>query len=49
METFLGDTLFVLERRIDDAEELQSWILMYRVSDEGCDWLSTEPELGGGS
>ena len=43
METFRGDTLFVLERRIDDAEKLQTWILMYLVSDEGCDWLSARP------
>ena len=41
METFRGDTLFVLDRRIDDSEELQTWILMYLVSDEGCEWLST--------
>jgi len=43
METFRGDTLFVLERRIDDAEKLQTWILVYLVSDEGCDWLSARP------
>lgn len=43
METFRGDTLFVLDRRIDDREKLQTWILMYLVSDEQCDWLSTEP------
>ena len=43
METFRGDTLFVLDRRIDDSERLQTWILMYLVSDERCDWLSTEP------
>jgi len=41
METFRGDTLFVLDRRIDDSEKLQTWILMYLVSDEGCEWLST--------
>lgn len=41
METFRGDTLFVLDRRIDDSERLQTWILMYLVSDEQCDWLST--------
>ena len=44
METFRGDTLFVLDRRIEDSEKLQTWILMYLVSDERCDWLSTEPE-----
>ena len=44
METFRGDTLFVLDRRIDDSEKLQTWILMYLVSDEGCDWLSTQPD-----
>ena len=43
METFRGDTLFVLERRIDDAEKLQTRILMYLVSEEGCDWLSARP------
>jgi len=43
METFRGDTLFVLDRRIDDSEKLQTWILMYLVSDEGCDWMSTQP------
>lgn len=43
METFRGDTLFVLDRRIDDSEELQTWILMFLVSDEQCDWLSAEP------
>ena len=41
METFRGDTLFVLDRRIEDSEKLQTWILMYLVSDEKCDWLST--------
>ena len=48
METFRGDTLFVLDRRIDDAEKLQTWILMYLVSDEGCDWLSARPGREGG-
>ena len=43
METFRGDTLFVLDRRIDDSEKLQTWILMFLVSDEQCAWLSTEP------
>lgn len=38
-----GDTLFVLDRRINDGERLQTWILMYLVSEEPCDWLSTEP------
>ena len=47
METFRGDTLFVLDRRIDDSEKLQTWILMYLVSDEGCDWLSARPEREG--
>ncbi|MCY4399131.1 MAG: hypothetical protein OXE96_07325 [Gemmatimonadetes bacterium] len=44
METFRGDTLFVLDRRIDDSEKLQTWILIYLVSDRGCDWLSTQPD-----
>ena len=43
METFRGDTLFVLDRRIDDSEKLQTWILIYLVSDEECDWISTQP------
>ncbi len=43
METLRGDTLFVLDRRIADAEQLQTWILMYLVSDAECDWLSTQP------
>lgn len=43
METFRGDTLFVLDRRIDDTEKLQTWIVMYLVSDEECEWLSTQP------
>lgn len=43
METFRGDTLFVLDRRIDDSQKLQTWILMFLVSDEQCDWLSTRP------
>ena len=43
METFRGDTLFVLDRRIEDSQQLQTWILMFLVSDEQCDWLSTEP------
>ena len=43
METFRGDTLFVLERRINDTDKLQTWMQMYLVSDEKCDWLSTEP------
>jgi len=47
METFRGDTLFVLERRIDDAERLQTRILTHLVSDEGCDWLSARPGSGG--
>ena len=47
MEIYRGDTLFVLDRRIDDSEKLQTWILMYLVSDEGCDWLSARPEREG--
>ncbi len=43
METFRGDTLFVLDRRIDDLQKLQTWVLMYLVSDEECDWMSTRP------
>lgn len=43
METFRGDTLFVLDRRIDDSERLQTWVLMYLVSDEECDWMGTQP------
>ena len=42
METFRGDTLFVLDRRIDHNEKLQTWIRMYLISDEECDWLSTQ-------
>ncbi len=41
METFRGDTLFVLDRRIDDSETLRTSILMYLVSEDGCEWLST--------
>ena len=47
METFRGDTLFVLDRRIDEGEKLQTWILMFLVSEEGCDWLSTDPAGAG--
>ena len=47
METFRGDTLFVLERRIGDAERLQTRILICLVSDERCDWLSARPGRGG--
>ena len=41
METFRGDTLFVLDRRIEDSETLRTSILMYLVSEDGCEWLST--------
>ncbi len=43
MKTFGGDTLFVLDRRIEDSEKRQTWILMYLVSDEQCDWPNAEP------
>ena len=36
-----------LDRRIDDSGKLQTWILMYLVSDEQCDRLSTEPQRTG--
>jgi hypothetical protein len=43
METFRGDTLFVLDRNVDETEQLRTMILVYLVSDAECDWLSTEP------
>jgi len=39
MEAFRGDTLFVLDRRIVDDTDLETWIVMYRIDMEGCDWI----------
>lgn len=40
METFRGDTLLVLDRRIV-GERLETWIRMFRIDTTGCDWLPT--------
>jgi len=39
MEAFRGDTLFVLDRRIVDDTDLETWIVMYRIDTEECDWI----------
>ncbi|MBA4158832.1 MAG: hypothetical protein H0X65_15335 [Gemmatimonadetes bacterium] len=39
MEAFRGDTLFVLDRRIVDDTRLETWIKLYRIDTEGCDWI----------
>ena len=38
METFRGDTLFQLDRRIV-GERLQTWIRMFRIDTDDCDWI----------
>ena len=38
METFRGDTLFQLDRRIV-RERLQTWIRMFRIDTDDCDWI----------
>ncbi len=38
METFRGDTLFQLDRRIV-GEQLQTWIRMFRIDTDDCDWI----------
>lgn len=37
-EAFRGDTLFVLDRRIV-GDQLETWVVMYRIDTEGCDWI----------
>lgn len=43
METFRGDTLFLLDRRITEGERLETWIVLYRIDTSRCDWLATRP------
>ncbi len=38
METFRGDTLFQLDRRIV-GERLQTWIRMFRIETDDCEWI----------
>lgn len=38
-EAFRGDTLFVLDRRIIEDTRLETWLVMYRIDLEGCDWI----------
>lgn len=38
METFRGDTLFQLDRRLV-GERLETWIRLFRVDPTGCEWL----------
>lgn len=38
METFRGDTLFQLDRRMV-GEQLQTWIRMFRIDTDDCDWI----------
>lgn len=35
---FRGDSLFVVDRPIVE-EELETWLIIYRIETEGCDWL----------
>lgn len=44
MNSFRGDTLFVFDRRISDTPEspMESWIHLYRIDLEGCDWLGMD-------
>jgi hypothetical protein len=37
--TLSGDTLFVLDRRIISAEQMQTWWLMYRIDTRTCHWI----------
>lgn len=39
METFRGDTLFVLDRQIVDDSRLETRINLYLIDTEGCDWI----------
>jgi hypothetical protein len=41
METFRGDTLFQLDRRVVD-NRLQTWIRMFRVDTDACEWLPVD-------
>ncbi len=38
---FLGDTLFVLDRRIVDDERVETRVLIYGLDTSTCDWLPT--------
>lgn len=39
VEAFRGDTLFVLDRRIIDDARLETWLVMYQIDLERCDWI----------
>jgi len=39
METFRGDTLFQLDRRIVGDDHLETWIRMFIIDASQCDWI----------
>ncbi len=45
METFRGDTVFQLDRRIVD-NRLESWVRMFLVDTSDCDWVPTADPAG---
>ena len=43
IHTVVRDTVFLLDRRLDEAEEgLESWVRMYRIDTSGCTWLDMD-------
>lgn len=44
METFRGDTLFQLDRRMV-GDRLETWIRLFLIDPSGCDWISTREGL----
>ena len=45
-QTFRGDTLFVLDRRITETREdpMETWIVMHKLDLDECDWISLDSE-----
>ncbi len=43
IHTVVRDTVFLLDRRLDEAvERLESWVRMYRIDTSGCTWLEMD-------
>ena len=43
IHTVVRDTLFFLDRRLNEAEEgLETWVRMYRIDTSGCTWLEMD-------
>ena len=40
IHTVVRDTVFLLDRRLNEAEDgLETWVRMYRIDTSGCTWL----------